>query len=212
VRVTPEGFQLRLPLADWTPGADERNALHLALRGTPGHGAALAGYAIHEFNAKETEDMKHIDDTTAATLPSALVAGQAVVRCTFDDGGRTYGYYAGGLELKDGDAVVVASPYGDGPGNRGTFDEGCGGYLKVVRVVSVEPDVQSIERAAKWIIGRVDTAEYVARRLRIEELQVLDAQIQRAAREAQKLVELEALKAVSPELTALLAKRAELAK
>lgn len=220
VRVTPEGLQLILPVVD-PRGLGERfhadHPVEHEVLTAYNHGAYAAGGPVTNIapncrcTIKETEDMRKIDTTTAETVPAALVVGQAVVRCTFDDGGKEYGYFAGGIELKEGDAVVVASPYGEGPNsNRGTFDEACGGYLKVVRVSSVEPNVDAIERAAKWIIGKVDTAEYVQRRERIEELRTLDAQIKRAAREATQRLELEQLKAVSPELTALLAKRDEM--
>lgn len=154
-----------------------------------------------------------IDDTTAESLPAALFlegSTQGIIRATFNDGGGDYAYFTGGLDIQVGDAVVVASPYGDGPSG-GTFDEACGGYLKVLRVVSLQPDVTAIERAAKWVISKVDTTAYVVRRARVEELRTIDAQIKRARIAAIEAMQLAELSKYSPELADLVAKRTALA-
>lgn len=150
--------------------------------------------------------MKSTNRTTAEDLPFGLVAGEQIVNCEFEDQGvKSYGYFAGGLKLDVGDYVVVASPYGDG-----VFDEESQGYLKVVRVTSIDPNADSIRKAAKWVISKVDVTEYRNRRAMVEKLKTLDAQIAVAKREAMKVLELKQLMDLSPELKELITARLSL--
>ena len=77
-------------------------------------------------------------------------------------------------------------------------------------MVSVEPTPDAIQRAAKWVIGRVDVTDYRDRRRKVEELKTLDAQIKVARAQAMRQLELQQLRALSPELDQLIAKRFEL--
>lgn len=220
VRVTPEGFQLMLPLRNQPESLKGlgvpamQSQLIRALASHPNHGSkSPKTYPQHShINArctiKETEDMKKIDNNTAADIPFGLFAGQKIVSCQFSDGGLDYAYFAGNLDLAEGDYVVVASPYGDGGA---CFDEESGGYLKVVRVVSVDENLEGVQKAAKWVIGKVDLVEYRERRQKVEQMRTIEARIHRAAADARKRLELDALVAVSPDLKALLAERDALA-
>lgn len=212
VRVTPEGFQLRPA----RPGAMSRTGegqhrLEHCLRSKLNHGAGIRSAADlpTDFEEEETIDMRSIDTTTSDQLPGMFAFGQRIVRCQFDDsrGAKTYGYFAGDLDIKAGDYAVVASPNSSGGD---VYDDDAGGYLKVVRVVSVEADVSSVERAAKWLIAKVDTSAYAERRRRIEEVKTLDAQIARARKAAIELLELQQLAALSPALADLIGRRNEL--
>lgn len=157
----------------------------------------------------ETEDMKSIDNTTSDALPFGLIAGEKIVQCEFSDGAsKGYAYFAGELDVKEGDYVVVASPHNpSGYTGGGIHDVECGGYLTVVRVTSVDPNAEGIRKAAKWIISKVDVTEYVARRQRVEQLKTLDQAIRAAEAQARKQLEMEKLRELSPELAALIDQR-----
>lgn len=167
-------------------------------------------YDAVPYLSTENETMK-TDTTTSDTLPFGLAAGQKIVQVSFSDGSASeYAYFDGGLDLQVGDFAVVASPYGDS--NGGIHDDESGGYLKVVRVVSVDPNVEGIRKVAKWIVAKVDVSEYRSRRKRIEDLKAIDAQIALAEREARKALEMSKLRELSPELAALIDAREALAK
>lgn len=218
VRVTPEGIELLVAGEDRLHGLGDhlgphdKVAIKNALRGHPNHGSptnynGMAIRCVTTINHEEEENtMTTIDTTTSNDLPFGLIAGERIVQVEFTDGGkRSYAYFAGGLNLALSDFVVVASPYG----SDGVFDEESGGYLKVVRVTSLDATVDGIKKAAKWVIAKVDVADYRARRARVEELRVLDERIIVAKREALKSLELKSLMELSPELAELVAKRLE---
>lgn len=221
IRVTPEGFQLLLhptPIALRGLGTKGLSSgLRELIRNHPRHGDRASPHshfhsglpncrcAYPDFN-QEIHTMRKIDTTTALELPFGLIGGQSIVQCEFSDGGvKDYAYFAGGLVLAEGDYCVVASPHGDG-----VFDEESGGYLKVVRVVSTTPSPEGVRKAAKWVISKVDVAEYRDRRRVVEEMRTLDAQIEIARKEALQRLELKQLMDLSPELNDLIAKRFEL--
>lgn len=152
---------------------------------------------------KET-DMQKIDNTTNETNP-LLVAGQRIVKATFEghNGAKDYAYYTD-IDLAVGDFAVVVSPYGE------LYDEESKGYITTVKITSIDEDVTSVQKASKWIVQKVDLAGYRERISRIEELKTIDAKIKRATEEARKLLELEKLAELSPDLKALVARRLEL--
>lgn len=150
------------------------------------------------------------DTTTNDTLPFGLTAGAKIVQVQFTQGSSEYAYFDGGLDLQVGDFAVVASPYGDSSG--GVYDEECGGYLKVVQVSSVDPNVEGVRKVAKWIVSKVDVTDYRARRKKVEDLKALDARIVAAEREARKALEMTKLRELSPELAALIDAREALTK
>lgn len=154
---------------------------------------------------EEYQDMRKIDKPTPSDVPFGLFAGENLLTCQFEDGGKGYAYFAGGVTAEVGDYVVVASPYGDG-----CFDKESGGYLKVVRVTSTDVSADAAKNVTKWVIGKVDMTTYRERRKKLDELQAIDAQIERAKKDAMKELELAQLASIHPGLKALLDQRQNL--
>lgn len=102
---------------------------------------------------------------------------------------KTYAYYTEDADIGVGDALVVDSPYG--------------GY-KVVACVSVSDTVDAIQKAAKWVVDRVDVSGHAKREANRQKREVLIARIQRAEKEARAKLEMEKLRDLSPELKGLL--------
>lgn len=168
----------------------------------------LDGICIGSINTVELSieegdsNMKKIDTTTHEALPLS-VAGQRIVRAQFVDGRgqKDYAYYTDDETIAKDDFVVVVSPYGE------VYDDESQGYVKVVKVVSVEETVEAITKASKWIVQKVDLAAYRERMKRIERLKLLDAKIEQAKKEAMRRLELKQLMDMSPELKQLVEER-----
>lgn len=105
----------------------------------------------------------------------------------FTDGysDKVYAYLTEDESIKNDDAVVVDSPNG--------------GY-KVVRVVSVEETVESVTKASKWIVQRVDDTEYKERIAKEKRKAVLEVKLAKAVEEARKKVDYNELAKLNPEI------------
>ena len=105
----------------------------------------------------------------------------------FTDGysDKVYAYLTEDTEIKNDDCVVVDSPNG--------------GY-KVVRVVSVEETIESVTKASKWIVQKVDDTAYKARIEKEKRKAVLELKLARAVEEARKKVDYSELAKLNPEI------------
>jgi hypothetical protein len=148
--------------------------------------------------------------------PMTAPAGTRIVNCQFagiPQAGRskTYAYYTADQDIAVGDYVNVVSPYDGQFNERGNhFEEALGGHLVVVKVVSVEETVESIERAAKWVVSRIDVTAYAERQAKQERRQVLLAKVRKLEKEARARMELDKLRELSPELATAIDELSEL--
>lgn len=100
-----------------------------------------------------------------------------------------YAYYTDfDLELED--LVVVDSPNS--------------GYT-IVTVKNIEESAESVMKATKWIVDKIDTSGYNARCAAERQRALLIAKIKKAEEAARKVLDLERLAELSPELKDLTA-------
>lgn len=131
---------------------------------------------------------------------------------------RTYAYFTDDETIQTGDLVVVISPNNRGDDAFpvfGTNSEPAAapallGHAKIVRVVSTEETVESIERVREWVVAKLGFDAYADRRAREEKRRILGAKIKRARQEALEAFEMAELAAKSPALQALLDEMAKL--
>lgn len=114
-----------------------------------------------------------------------------------------YAYLTRDDEITKGDFVVVISPYGNDNATRWR-SELVDGYVTLVKVTSVVETAESITKASKWIVQRIDLTEVAARIAHQKQLATLDARIERAKAKALKDLELQTLRDLSPELNYLI--------
>lgn len=103
---------------------------------------------------------------------------------------KIYAYLTEDQTIKADDTVVVDSPNG--------------GY-KCVRVVSVEETVESVTKASKWIVQKVDDTVYKSLIEKQKRKAVLEAKLSKAVEEARKQVDYDALAKLNPAIAELVA-------
>lgn len=89
---------------------------------------------------------------------------------------KNYNYMFDGVALEKGEHVVVDSPYG--------------GY-KVAVVVSVVADPLGTSKATKWIVCKVDDAEYKERTLRLQRKAELEKALKQSMEKAMAKMQFE---------------------
>jgi hypothetical protein len=145
---------------------------------------------------------KSPQQTAAQAVSTALAQVSRVVIVNFHDNNQGYAYHTRDESLGVGDFAVVISPH-SGRGSGGFIPE-LNGYPTIVKVVDVKETSHSINAASKWIVQKVDLALAIAEGERRQRIEVLEAKITKARREAEARVKLEQLREFSPELSGLL--------
>lgn len=142
-------------------------------------------------------------ETAANAVSTALANVSRVVIVQFSGNPQTYAYHTRDESLKEGDLALVISPYGASHGGSWKMPE-LGGYLTIVKVVSIQETAHSINAASKWIVGKLDLTTAFEEARRREEIAVLEAKIKQARKAAEERVKLEQLRELSPELDTLI--------
>ncbi len=151
--------------------------------------------ATKASNASKTAAQKIIND-------EPLV--DRTVTCRFAQSTKSYAYLTSDPSIIVGDLVVVISPYP----NAGTFSHPkVARFPTIVQVSSVEETAESITKATKQIVCKIDLERVVELQERHKAIQLLDARIAKATEAALEQIQLQQLKALSPELDALIQQR-----
>lgn len=147
-----------------------------------------------------------------ATRPTAPVMRTVTVNFAGSPG-QPYAYQTYDETIQKDDFVIVISPYDGHRGQSKTsplYSKEANGFPVVVRVVSVVETVESVLRATKWIIGKVDLETAILEEQQRQQKALLDAKIARATKDALESIQLERLRSLSPELDALITERQKL--
>jgi len=110
------------------------------------------------------------------------------VTVKFITGPQHYAYLTDIEDVHVGDTLVVDAP--------------TSGYT-CVKVVSVEETVESIEKATKWVVCKVDTAAYRERLEKIEKRKLLTAKLKKMQQEALEADQFATLVKLNPDALAL---------
>lgn len=110
------------------------------------------------------------------------------VTVKFNTSSTLYAYLTDIEGIEIGDTLVVDSP---------TSSYTC------VKVVSVEETVESIEKATKWVVCKVDTAAYRERLEKIEKRKLLTAKLKKMQQEALEADQFATLVKLNPDASAL---------
>jgi hypothetical protein len=150
-------------------------------------------------------------------LPATIKMGVAqvislprIVSVLFPNNNTEYSYYSDIEGLEVGDFAIVASPHGNEYAAGRFRSTELDGYPTVVRVVSTQETVKAVNKAAKWIVQKIDIAAYVERLNAERQLEVLRAKIEKAKKAALEQAQLATLRTLSPELDALVTELAKL--
>ena len=140
---------------------------------------------------------------TSSARAQSVAANAYVPADAFTVGARfnagdltTYHYLTQDRRIEKGDTLLVWSPRSD--------------CLAAATVVAVGTTLEGVKHAHEWIVSRVDPQDVQAYRDRKEKAKAraaLDAQIERATRQAQEKLEARALAQFDPALRALLEQR-----
>lgn len=153
---------------------------------------------------KKTRKKATPQETAANAVSTALAQVARVVIVNFPSSNQGYAYHTRDESIGVGDYALVISPYADrSPAGSWRFDS-LGGHLTIVKVVDVKETTHSIQAASKWILSKIDMSQALAEAERREQIEVLQAKIKKARKEAEERVKLEQLRALSPELDALI--------
>jgi hypothetical protein len=181
----------------------------MARRLSPQQRAAITRKA----NKKAREDAAKLQldafETTKAERHAQL-GSLRTVTVEFSNGAyNRYAYLTRDDRIAKGDFVVVISPYGNDNATRWRSEE-VDGYVTLVKVVSVIETAESITKASKWIVQRVDLTEVAAQLQRQREIALLDARIAKETAAALRAIQLDKLRGLNPELDRLIILRQEL--
>jgi hypothetical protein len=143
-------------------------------------------------------------------LNNNQVGALRTVTVEFSNGAyNRYAYLTRDDRIAKGDYVVVISPYGNDNATRWRSEE-VDGYVTLVKVVSVIETAESITKASKWIVQRIDLTEVAAQLQRQKEIALLDARIAKETAAALRAIQLEQLRGISPVLDRLISLRQQL--
>jgi hypothetical protein len=174
-------------------------------RGIKGSGpkkARKTPVSKHSTVAK-TRARKSPQETAANAVSTALAQVARVVIVQFPSNNQGYAYHTRDASIGVDDFCLVISPYADR--NCGSFRiPELNGYLAIVRVIDVKETPHSINAASKWIVGKLDISQAIAEGERLAQIEVLQAKIKKARKEAEERVKLEQLRELSPELGTLM--------
>jgi hypothetical protein len=169
--------------------------------------AAQKAVIGHEIS-KRTK--KTAQETAANAVNTALAAVSRVVIVNFPSSNQGYAYHTRDDSIGVGDYCLVISPYADrSPAGSWRFDA-LNGHLTIVKVVDIKETTHSINAASKWILGKIDLSLALAEAERRQKIEVLQAKITKARKEAEARIKLEQLREYSPELDALITEMDEL--
>ena len=158
--------------------------------------------------------MKSVTPKTTLAQALSTITLPRIVAVIFPGNSTEYSYHCDIADVNVGDYVIVASPH---PSNdrysysgQNFFSPELKGYPTVVRVVRTEETTRDVNKATKWVIQKLDIDKYVARMAYEQQVDVLQAKISKAKKEALERAQLATLRSLSPELDALVTELANL--
>lgn len=131
---------------------------------------------------------------------------ERMVTVQFDGSPKRYAYQTNDPTIAVDDLCIVIAP----SSHYAERFNAAGGYPTIVKVTSVQETAESITRATKWIVQKIDLSTAIEAQAKREAIALLDAKIARETKRAQEMLTLERLRDLSPELSALIDQRNEL--